>query len=104
MNTSSLINQVNESLAALGAGPFLTADTQEKGDKTIVTGSLGERPIRIEFIEEGSGTHSENGHLVEVFDAETDASLGRGTGDSTFADAISSFRWAGTLEALDALR
>ena len=100
MNTSSLVNQINEALAALGAGPFLTADTTENGDKTTVTGSLGERPIRIVFIEEGSGTHAEKGHLVEVFDSATGISLGKGTGDSTFADAISSFRWAGTLEAL----
>ena len=38
--------------------------------------------------------------MVEVLDDETGTSLGTGTGDSTFADAISSFAWAGMLEAL----
>ena len=100
MNTSSLVNQINESLATLGAGPFLTTDTAEAADKATVTGTLGGRTLRIEFVEEGSGDHAENGHAVEVFDDETGTSLGAGTGDSTFTDAISSLKWAGVLEAL----
>jgi len=100
MNTSSLMNQINESLAALGAGPFRTTDTAESEDRATVTGELAGRTLRIEFVEEGSGDHAENGHTVEVFDDETGTSLGKGTGDSTFADAISSFKWAGVLEGL----
>ena len=100
MNTSSLVNQINESLATLGAGPFRTTDTSENGDNATVTGELSGRTLRIEFVEEGSGDHAENGHTVEVFDDESGTSLGKGTGDSTFADAISSYKWAGTLEAI----
>ena len=100
MNTSSLVNQINESLAALGAGPFRTTDTAESEDRATVTGELAGRTLRIEFVEEGSGDHAENGHTVEVFDDESGTSLGKGTGDSTFADAISSYKWAGTLDAL----
>ena len=100
MNTSSLVNQINESLAALGAGPFRTTDTAESAGATTVTGELGGRTLRIEFVEEGSGDHAENGHTVEVFDDESGTSLGKGTGDSTFADAISSYKWAGTLDAI----
>ena len=100
MNTSSLVNQINESLATLGAGPFRTTGTVEADDHATVTGDLGGRTLRIEFVEKGSGDHAENGHVVEVLDDETGTSLGTGTGDSTFADAISSFAWAGMLEAL----
>ena len=100
MNTSSLVNQINESLAALGAGPFRTTASEEGNDKATVRGELGGRTLWIEFVEQGSGDHAENGHTVEVFDDETSTSLGKATGDSTFADAISSFKWGALLEAL----
>ena len=103
MNTSSLVNQINESLAALGAGPFRTTDAAEADDRATVTGELGGRVLRIEFVEKGSGDHPENGHTVEVFDDESGTALGKGVGDSTFADAISSFKWAGMLEAITQL-
>ncbi|MGK9148993.1 hypothetical protein KXS11_15285 [Plantibacter flavus] len=100
MNTSSLINQINEALAALGGGPFLTTDTQEQAAKTTVTGTLGDREIHIEFIEEGNGTEAEKDHTVVVVDGATGKRLGEGRGDSTFADAISAFGWAGVLDAV----
>jgi len=103
MNTSSLVNQINASLATLGAGPFQTGTTTEADTTATVTGTLSGRTLRIEFVEEGSGGHPENGHTVEVFDDGSDTSLGKGVGDSTFADAISSFKWAGMLEAIDRL-
>ena len=103
MNTSSLVNQINESLAALGAGPFQTGKTTENDDNATVIGTLSGRTLRIELVEKGSGDHAENGHTVEVLDDETGTSLGKGVGDSTFADAISSFKWAGLLEAISQL-
>lgn len=103
MNTSSLVNQINESLATLGAGPFRTTSTADGDDRATVTGELAGRTLRIEFVEQGSGDHPENGHTVEVLDDESGTSLGSGTGDSTFADAISSMKWAGVLEALSDL-
>jgi hypothetical protein len=103
MNTSSLINQVNESLATLGEGPFATVKATESGDGGVVSGTLNGRLLRIEFVEEGSGDGPEKGHTVEVIDDATGESLGKGRGDSTFADAISSHSWAGTVEALKKL-
>jgi len=103
MNTSSLVNQINESLATLGAGPFQTGKSTENEGNATVIGTLSGRTLRIEFVEEGSGDHAENGHTIEVFDDETGTSLGKGVGDSTFADAISSFKWAGLLEAISQL-
>lgn len=101
MNTSSLINQINEALAALGGGPFLTTKTAEEATKTTVTGTLGDSDsdIHIEFIEEGNGTEAEKDHTVVVLDG-SGKKLGEGRGDSTFADAISSFGWAGVLDAV----
>ncbi|HXH36514.1 MAG TPA: hypothetical protein VNJ54_19210 [Plantibacter sp.] len=100
MNTSSLINQINEALAALGGGPFLTTKTAEEATKTTVTGTLGDSEIHIEFIEEGNGTEAEKDHTVVVVDGASGERLGEGRGDSTFADAISSFGWAGVLDAV----
>jgi hypothetical protein len=99
MNTSSLINQINEALAALGGGPFLTTKTTEQDATTTVTGTLGGTEIHIDFVEEGNGTESEKDHTVVVRDA-SGKHLGEGHGDSTFADAISSFGWAGVLDAV----
>ena len=103
MNTSSLVNQINESLAALGAGPFRTTDTAESAGATTVTGELSGRTLRIEFVEEGSGDGPEKGHRVDVVDDASGEKLGTGRGDSTFADAISSHNWGGTVEALKQL-
>jgi hypothetical protein len=103
MNTSSLINQVNESLATLGAGPFMTDSSKDTETGAVVTGRLDGRVLRIEFVEEGSGDGPEKGHTVEVIDDATGENLGKGRGDSTFADAISSHSWAGTVEALKQL-
>lgn len=103
MNTSSLINQVNESLAALGAGPFVTLNSSDSETGAVVTGKLDGRILRIEFIEEGSGDHPEKGHRVDVVDDASGENLGTGRGDSTFADAISSYNWGGTIEALGRL-
>jgi hypothetical protein len=103
MNTSSLMNQINESLATLGEGPFATVDTSESENGGVVSGHLGGRLLRIEFVEEGGGDGPEKGHTVEVIDDATGQSLGKGRGDSTFADAISSHSWAGTVEALKKL-
>lgn len=100
MNTSSLINQVNESLATFGAGPFTTEKTTETDTGAVVTGKLNGRVLRIEFVEEGSGDGPEKGHRVDVVDDVSGENLGTGRGDSTFADAISSHSWAGTLDAL----
>ena len=55
MNTAALINQVNESLAALGAGPFRTSNSSDTDTGAVVTGTLSGRELRIEFVEEGSG-------------------------------------------------
>ncbi|CAD6009068.1 hypothetical protein [Agreia sp. COWG] len=100
MNTSSLINQVNESLATLGAGPFMTSGSKDTDTGAVVTGKLDGRVLRIEFVEEGSGDTPEKGHRVDVIDDATGQNLGTGRGDSTFADAISSHGWAGTVDAL----
>lgn len=100
MNTSSLINQINSALASLGGGPFLTTKTAEEETKTTVTGLLSDSEIRIQFIEEGNGTEAEKDHTVVVLDG-SGKKLGEGRGDSTFADAISSFGWAGVLDALE---
>ena len=48
MNTSSLINQVNESLATLGAGPFVTLNSSDSETGAVVTGKLDGRILRIE--------------------------------------------------------
>jgi hypothetical protein len=103
MNTSSLINQVNESLATLGAGPFVTIKSTDVGDGAVVSGKLDGRILRIEFVEEGSGDGPEKGHRVDVIDDASGDNLGTGRGDSTFADAISSHNWGGTVEALKKL-
>jgi hypothetical protein len=103
MNTSSLVNQINESLATLGEGPFVTIKSSDVGDGAVVSGKLNGRILRIEFVEEGSGDGPEKGHTVEVIDDATGESLGKGRGDSTFADAISSHSWGGTVESLKKL-
>jgi hypothetical protein len=103
MNTSSLINQINESLATLGEGPFVTIKSSDVGDGAVVSGKLDGRILRIEFVEEGSGDSPEKGHRVDVVDDASGEKLGTGRGDSTFADAISSHNWGGTLEALKQL-
>ena len=103
MNTSSLINQVNESLATLGAGPFMTDSSKDTETGAVVTGRLDGRVLRIEFVEEGSGDSPEKGHRVDVIDDATGENVGTGRGDSTFADAISSHNWGGTVEALKQL-
>lgn len=104
MNTSSLMNQVNESLAAVGEGPFRTTDSSDTDTGAVVTGELSGRVLRIEFVEEGSGDGPENGHRVDVIDDATGETLGTGRGISTFADAISGLNVGGTIDALKALK
>ncbi|MDN4642365.1 hypothetical protein QCD70_19140 [Agreia sp. PsM10] len=41
MNTSSHINQVNESIATLGAGPFKTYSSKDTENGAVLTVPLG---------------------------------------------------------------
>jgi hypothetical protein len=102
VNTAANVKHINEALATYGAGPFITTDTTGDDEKSVVTGNLDGRSVRVEFTV-GSGS-PDPAHAVAMFDAETGDQLGQGDSAATFADAISSYHWNGALTGTDESR
>jgi len=100
MNPTSHVKHINEALATHGAGPFITTETTGDDEQSVVRGTLGGRPVRLEFSSVSGRPDSD--HVVAVFDDESNKALGTESTGATFADAIDSFHWVGALTALDA--
>jgi len=101
VTTADLIERVNKQLRNYGA-EFIPTEGSATPNPTRVHGTIDGKPVRLEF--SISNEHPAYDYTVWLYSNDSNETLGRGNGDSSFEYAISSYQWKGALSDLAAVQ